>query len=264
MVGAKAFAEFTKVYFERFKFATVTSQSFRDLFETHFHDNSSIKDFDWDTWLHKPGLPPLPAFDRTLSAECEGLAAAWTDIDDGEAGAGAPPPRDIAAWSSGQKTCFLDALLARDRPLSRATIARMKDLYRMHESHNSEVLFRFCMLAVAAGDEAILPVVVRFITSQGRMKFVRPLYRSLFRSDMGKEIAVKTFLANKDFYHPIAAKMVAADLSSATSEEKKTEPKETATSACGIASYLKNPIVIGGALAVSAAISIVLLRGKRH
>merc|ERR1712194_105579 len=129
---------------------------------------------------------------------------------------------------------------------------------------NSEVLFRFCMLAVAAGDEAILPVALRFVTSQGRMKFVRPLYRALFRSNMGKELAVKTFLANKDFYHPIAAKMVAADLSSATPEETKPESKETAASECGIVSYLQNPSVIGGVLVVSAAISIVLLRGKRH
>jgi hypothetical protein len=44
------------------------------------------------------------------------------------------------------------------------------------------------------------------------MKFVRPLYRSLYRSEFGKEVVVETFLKNKDFYHPIATKMIASDL----------------------------------------------------
>lgn len=44
----------------------------------------------------------------------------------------------------------------------------------------------------------ILPYVVDFITSQGRMKFVRPLYRTLRRSEIGKTVAVETFEAKKD------------------------------------------------------------------
>ena len=44
------------------------------------------------------------------------------------------------------------------------------------------------------------------------MKFIRPLYKALYHSQMGKDIAVSTFLQHKDFYHPIGAKMVASDL----------------------------------------------------
>ena len=44
------------------------------------------------------------------------------------------------------------------------------------------------------------------------MKFVRPLYRALFASKNNKQTALKVFLANSDFYHPIARKMVANDL----------------------------------------------------
>lgn len=56
-------------------------------------------------------------------------------------------------------------------------------------------------------------MVVRFVTTQGRMKFTRPLYKALYRSKMGSDLAVKTFLAHKDIYHPICSKMVASDLS---------------------------------------------------
>lgn len=59
----------------------------------------------------------------------------------------------------------------------------------------------------------MLPLAVQFLKDQGRMKFLRPLYRALFRSKMGKQAALDTFQEAGRSYHPIAAKMVAADLS---------------------------------------------------
>jgi len=44
------------------------------------------------------------------------------------------------------------------------------------------------------------------------MKFVRPLYRALYQAESGKDLAKDTFLMNSDFYHPIAAKMLAVDM----------------------------------------------------
>ena len=44
----------------------------------------------------------------------------------------------------------------------------------------------------------IFPQVVDFITSQGRMKFVRPLYRALFMAgDEGASLAKATFAKYK-------------------------------------------------------------------
>ncbi len=63
-----------------------------------------------------------------------------------------------------------------------------------------------------AEDEAVLPLTVQFLKEQGRMKFLRPLYKALFKSKMGKDMAVQTFKEARQSYHPIAAKMVAADL----------------------------------------------------
>jgi Leukotriene A4 hydrolase, C-terminal len=39
----------------------------------------------------------------------------------------------------------------------------------------------------------IVPEVVAFVTSQGRMKYVRPLYRALIQSKNGKQAAIDTF-----------------------------------------------------------------------
>ena len=44
------------------------------------------------------------------------------------------------------------------------------------------------------------------------MKFVRPLYRELFASSIGRKTALDTFAEWKTNYHPIASKMLAQDL----------------------------------------------------
>ena len=54
----------------------------------------------------------------------------------------------------------------------------------------------------------ILPHVKEFLVKQGRMKFVRPLYRQPASSKMGAEQAQELFEKKHLMYHPIARKMV--------------------------------------------------------
>ena len=96
MVGVERFAGFTKAYFNHFKFRTVTSQRFVEYFD-HYFKFPSDKWFDWDTWLNQPGMPSTLTFDRTLSAECEGLADAWISVDDGETVKGMLPKNKLGA-----------------------------------------------------------------------------------------------------------------------------------------------------------------------
>jgi len=262
LVGKDKFGEFTKAYFQEFKFGVITSEKFRDFFESYFKGDVDVSSFDWETWLHKPGMPEEPKFDRTLSAECEELAKAWISLDGigGGGKEGKTPHTDISNWSTAQKVTFLDALtnLCHDRgePLSLETIQSMKEAYTMQQCKNSEVLHRFCMLAIASGDVDIIPTVIRFITTQGRMKFVRPLYRALYKSDMGKDVALKTFLANREFYHPIAAKMVAVDMSVGKSKDEDESSKSKKKKGISL-------VAVGAAIVVVAAVGIALRRGKR-
>jgi len=257
LVGRENFEKFMKDYFDHFKFSTVNSKQFKEFFETFFEgDASKISAFDWDSWLYKPGLPETPDFDRTLSGECEDLAASWITVDDGETMKGVFPHHDITNWSASRTICFLDSMLStvadRKRPLARSTVEAMKAEYEMHESSNSEILFRFCMLAIESGDESIYPVVVRFITTQGRMKFVRPLYRALCKSEKGKELAISIFLSNRDFYHPICSKMLAQDL---LVEEKKKD---------SLTREIAHHLMVGATLGLVVAIGMSLLRGRKR
>ena len=249
LVGTPQFEQFFQAYVARFAYQTVTSNDFKAFFVQHFHGNDQIKEVDWDDWFYSPGMPPvLPPLDQSMAHDSQHLAKLWIMVDRNEE----PPPltNEMSSWSSSQITCFLDALqiAVGDHPLQLITLRSMNDLYGLANSQNSEILFRYCELAIAAEDTTILPVVIRFITSQGRMKFVRPLYKALFRSTMGKDIAVSTFLDHRDFYHPIATKMIATDLL-VDRKKNKTVP---------------NRWIIGGILVGVVGIGLALTRGKRR
>jgi leukotriene-A4 hydrolase len=106
---------------------------------------------------------------------------------------------------------FLERLTDCD-PLPHALIKKMDELYQLTSIRNADIRFRWQNLCVMTSYETIYPEVVEFITEQGRMKFVRPLYRLLYEAKNGKQLAIDTFLNHKHFYHPIAASLIEKDL----------------------------------------------------
>ena len=252
-VGTAEFESFFKEYVSHFAGRTLTTDDFKEFCLRHFQANSKISSFDWDVWLYRPGMPEeLPELDQSMAKACLQLAHLWIEAD-----------RDdqtllpinntttgnvkIDTWSSPEIVCFLDSIIAaagNTGPLKQSTIHSMNGLYHFGESRNAEILFRFCILAIASEYPDILPVVIRFITTQGRMKFVRPLYRALHKSKMGRQLAIDTFLSNAAFYHPIAAKMIASDL--------KVRNTESSTS------VQKSPAWVGAALC-AAVIAVIIL-----
>uniref|UniRef100_A0A7S2EUF7 Peptidase M1 leukotriene A4 hydrolase/aminopeptidase C-terminal domain-containing protein n=1 Tax=Ditylum brightwellii TaxID=49249 RepID=A0A7S2EUF7_9STRA len=262
MIGSTTFLCFARAYLKKFAFVTVTSEEFRDFLDSFLEGNIAVsqmvlKHFDWEEWLHGEGMPPCgePKFDRTLSGDAEALAKEWITYDEKGASVKQEPPSvDISEWTSSQKVCFLDAIMSgleNRNPFKTSTTKVMQDLYKFHETKNCEILYRLCMIGVSASDENIYPVVVRFITTQGRMKYIRPLYRALFATEKGKGIAIQAFLEHKDFYHPIAAKMIAMDLGAAVTARNKGEKN------------IPYQTLFIGTLAVVSIGAVVLARRKK-
>ncbi len=61
-----------------------------------------------------------------------------------------------------------------------------------------------------AQDTSAYAGVAKLLGEVGRMKFVRTLFRTLNKVD--RNLALKTFEKNRDFYHPICRQMVEKDL----------------------------------------------------
>jgi leukotriene-A4 hydrolase len=107
---------------------------------------------------------------------------------------------------------FLERLS--DMPcLPHRLLEAMDGFYQLTAVRNSEIRFRWQLVCLKASYQPIYDPVVAFVTEQGRMKYVRPLYRQLnLASGGGAELARATFAKHKDFYHPIAGQLIAKDL----------------------------------------------------
>lgn len=62
--------------------------------------------------------------------------------------------------------------------------------------------------ASAAWHGAAFAALERFLTSQGRRKFVRPLYAELAKSDWGREMAMRIYRRTRPNYHSVTSTSV--------------------------------------------------------
>eukprot|EP00599_Poterioochromonas_sp_BG-1_P002198 CAMPEP_0173144564 /NCGR_PEP_ID=MMETSP1105-20130129/7301_1 /TAXON_ID=2985 /ORGANISM="Ochromonas sp., Strain BG-1" /LENGTH=888 /DNA_ID=CAMNT_0014058255 /DNA_START=71 /DNA_END=2737 /DNA_ORIENTATION=- len=189
-----------------------------------------LKALDWDALFLTKGFPTYPIdFKNSLSIAAKVLARHWIGIaQETNNKKFTPSKNDMLGWSSQQICLFLDQLLefATEANFSVSFLEKLADLYGFNKTKNAEICLRWQSLGLKVGAEWIIPQVTEFITSQGRMKFVRPLYRLLRTSKVGGDIANTVFQSNKQMYHPIARKMLESDLNRLNEQEKKQKQEE--------------------------------------
>lgn len=194
---------------DRFKFSSITSGDFRDFFMLHFLGQDGAKvaalaSIDWEAWFNTPGLPlVLSDFSNPLSKNVEVVANDWIaafkeDLSQPKTAT----PSDLKDWSTSQRSIFLEKLISfsdqESIVIPSSTLQSIDSLYSFGESNNAEIKFRWQKLCLKSDVEWIVPQVKEFIISQGRMKFVRPLYRALRLSSAGAQVAIDTFEQYQD------------------------------------------------------------------
>jgi len=193
----------------------VTTEDFIKFFHNHFDPivpKEKLDEINWDAWLHQRGMPPVDMtqfYDQVLRERSVDLADRWIRGEtDGLSG------QDIEGFNTAQVVAFLERIMV-EKPegLPISTIEKIDSVYQFSQKRNSEIRFAWFTLALISNYEAVIPGVEEFLTEQGRMKFVRPLYRRLYSCQpSGSRKAVELFERNKNIYHNIAKKMVHQDL----------------------------------------------------
>lgn len=210
LVGKTNFDKFIPFYFAKFAEKSLDSYEFKSTFLKFFRElgDDKIKEkvdtINWDDWFYKPGLPPKPEFDTTYVDQCFKLADQWKDESF------TPSATDMKNWSANQKIVFLETVERFDPPLSPERCQLLGKLYDFLSSQNVELKSAYYLICLRAKDESSYAGVAALLGAVGRMKFVRPLFRSLNKVD--RKLALETFEKNKDFYHPICKGMVEKDL----------------------------------------------------
>lgn len=207
--GPSIFEPFLRAYYENFKYKSIDSYQFKEFFLDYFKDKDT-SGINWDQWFYTPGMPKYkPNFDESLAKVCSELKEKWVKWNPVDS---SPfTEADLANFTSGQKVEFLGQLLE-EEPLSVTKVAKMQELYNFNAVNNSEIKFRWIRLGLRSKWDDAIPLAVQMVTEQGRMKFLRPIYRDLYNWEAKREVAIQTFNKNKMEYMHVAVQGLEKDL----------------------------------------------------
>ena len=175
--GPSIFEPFLKSYIDHFKFKSIITDDFKRFLYQYFKDKTKVLDqIDWNLWLNSTGMPPIiPDFDLSLSKECSELGERWIAANDNEVSAFTK--RDLQSMNAWQVMDFLQKLLDSEPPLSHAKIEAITETYGLKTNNNSEIRSLWIQIGLRSHWKGCVDNAIQFITSMGRMKFLKPIYR---------------------------------------------------------------------------------------
>jgi len=196
-VGRERFDAWLRSYFERHAFGSITTPQFvEDLRATLLGNDAALeRELRIREWLFEPGLPgnDTPPTSPTL----ERAAAEARRFADGSPAASL----QTEGWATQQWQRFLATLPER---LTGAQLADLDATLHLSERGNAEVLFLWLRLAIRNEYKPAYASLERFLTSQGRRKFVEPLFKALLDTPAGQTEARRIYARARPLYHTSA------------------------------------------------------------
>ena len=196
-VGRARFDAWLRGYLDRHAFTSITTATFVDDLRTHLikGDAALEQRLKVDEWVYSPGLPDnAPRASSEALTRIEKSAEAFAN--------GAPASSLMAkAWTTQEWLHFLERM---PDTLTAAQVADLDKTFNLTAQRNSEILFAWLRIAIQHRYQPAMPALERFLTSQGRRKFLRPLYEDLMKTDWGKPEAKRIYARARPLYHSVA------------------------------------------------------------
>lgn len=203
VIGRQQIDAYLRSYFDRHAFGPMTTAEFLADFRANVvrGDAALEQRLQLDEWAYQPGLP---------ANAIEPHAAGFDEVDhfvNDFANQGSPPAAaPWETWNTMQRQRYLQTL---PRQLPREQLDALEQAFALNQIGNMEVRFDWLALAVRNGYAPSEAAVETFLTSQGRGKFVRPIYRALMdQGPWGQAIARRVYARARPTYHPIVVAAV--------------------------------------------------------
>nr|XP_026490578.1 LOW QUALITY PROTEIN: leukotriene A-4 hydrolase [Vanessa tameamea] len=204
--GPAVFDDFLRSYLNNFQRQSIDTDQFKSYLLNYFKDNENLSTVDWDTWLHKSGMPPvIPNYDMSMTKSVTSLLE---HINEPSANFSND---DIRSFTPHQIINLLQSLIDQD-PLPLDKLRDLGDAYKVANSKNTEITYRWLRLCIRSRDETKLSDVFAFVNHQGRMKYVRPIYRDLYAWEDVRDQAIENFLKNEPYMMHVSAYTLRKDL----------------------------------------------------
>jgi leukotriene-A4 hydrolase len=204
VVGRDRLDKFLRGYFDRFAFQPMSSERLVVYMRGNLLSEEEMNRVGIRAWIYEPGIPKnIPPVQSQAFTAVESQVNAWK-------GGAAASTLATANWSTQEWLHFLRAL---PDTIPAARLADLDNTFKLSTSGNSEILFAWLRHAIANRYEPAFPALGRFLTSQGRRKYVAPLYADLAKTDWGKRMANDIYRRARPGYHSVSTGTIDKTLS---------------------------------------------------
>ncbi len=203
--GRERFDRFIADYIARFRFTSITSETFVAFLDEKLPGLS--REIHAEEWLYGTGLPKnAPAFHSARLSELKELGTSF---------ASGPRP-DRAALSRLTPAETLVFLQHVPRPLPPGGVADLEAATGFLGQGNHELLVEGLTIAAASDWEPAFLRIRDVLSSVGRMKYLRPLYKALGASPRTRALARGIYVEARPRYHALSRRVVESALAAYT------------------------------------------------
>lgn len=199
-VGRENFDAFLKDYFRDYAFKSITTEEFLEYLNrtlvAKYPGNLSINRIH--KWIFEPGIPvnaPVPESQAFTNIDTSRTAWLNSEI---EASA-----IDTENWTVHEWLYFLNNM---PDALTAEQMEALDSSFELTQSKNNEIAHSWLLMSIKNWYQPALPRLKEYLTSIGRNKLVKPLYRELAKTEEGKALGKAAFEKAKPSYHPLTVK----------------------------------------------------------
>jgi len=199
-IGRDNFDLFLKNYFKEFAFQSITTDQFIDhLKKTLLVDHADQLSIERiNQWIFTAGVPEdAPKPESDAFSVVDSVRSGWLEGDLQANNI------DTQNWTVHQWLYFLNNM---PEIMSGENMSALDAAFDLTNSRNNEIAHSWLLMSVKNWYEPALPRLHEYLTSIGRNKLVKPLYRELSKTTKGKALGSKAFKQAKPGYHPLTVK----------------------------------------------------------
>ncbi len=196
--GRSAFDVFLRKWFDQHAFESVTTEGFvefvqQNLLGTQPPHRTGISMNEVRRWVYQPGMPHT--FVKPTSKKLHEVDQ-WRDsFTKYNLPAEKLPGK---AWSTQEWLYFLNNL---PDAIGQEQLARLDKVWRLTQSHNSEIAHSWLLLAIKNHYPAVTERLQDYLQHIGRRKLVVPLYEAMLKDPQWRQQALDIYQKARPGYH---------------------------------------------------------------
>jgi aminopeptidase N len=195
VVGRRRLDAFLRDYFDHFAFLPMTSDRMLAYMNAKLLSPEEAQRVNEQAWVYQPGVPAnIPPVHSDAFAAVSRQLDAWKN-------GGPTSALQTDKWSTHEWLHFLGAL---PDTIPTARLAELDRAFNLSSSGNSEILEAWLQIAIRNHYQPAFAALDHFLTSQGRRKFLTPLYTTLSKTDWGRVMAMDIYRRARPTYHSVA------------------------------------------------------------